>query len=78
MAFLPEDLRLTAADVDGLHVHDIVRMARSELLQAEHGDKLDAAEKEAITTAVKALEEVLKGEDKASIDEKTTAPILPG
>ncbi|AYM97381.1 molecular chaperone DnaK [Acidovorax sp. 1608163] len=40
---------------------------------AEHGDKLDAAEKEAITTAVKALEEVLKGEDKASIDEKTTA-----
>ena len=38
MALLPEDLRLAAADVDGLHVHDIVRMARSELLQAEHGD----------------------------------------
>ncbi|MCM2347657.1 MAG: molecular chaperone DnaK, partial [Acidovorax soli] len=31
---------------------------------AEHGDKLDAGEKEAITAAVKALEEVLKGEDK--------------
>ena len=40
---------------------------------AEHGDKLDAAEKDAITNAVKALEDVLKGEDKAAIDEKTTA-----
>ncbi|HEY9209509.1 molecular chaperone DnaK [Acidovorax sp.] len=40
---------------------------------AEHGDKLDAGEKEAITAAVKALEEVLKGEDKDAIDAKTTA-----
>ena len=40
---------------------------------AEHGDKLDAGEKEAIETAVKALEEALKSEDKAAIDEKTTA-----
>ncbi len=40
---------------------------------AEHGDKLDAGEKEAIESAVKALEEALKGEDKAAIDEKTTA-----
>ena len=40
---------------------------------AEHGDKLDAGEKDAITAAVKALEEALKGEDKAAIDEKTTA-----
>ena len=39
----------------------------------EHGDKLDAAEKDAITAAIKALEEVLKTEDKAAIDEKTTA-----
>jgi len=39
---------------------------------AEHGDKLDAGEKEAITVAVKALEEALKGEDKAAIEEKTT------
>ena len=30
-------------------------------------------EKDAITAAVKALEEALKGEDKAAIDEKTTA-----
>ena len=40
---------------------------------AEHGDKLDAGEKDAITAAVKALEDALKGEDKAAIDEKTTA-----
>jgi molecular chaperone DnaK len=40
---------------------------------AEHGDKLDAGEKDAITAAVKALEEVLKGEDKDAIDAKTTA-----
>ncbi len=40
---------------------------------AEHGDKLDAGEKEAIETAVKELEEALKGEDKAAIEAKTTA-----
>ncbi|MBY0455347.1 MAG: molecular chaperone DnaK [Burkholderiaceae bacterium] len=40
---------------------------------AEHGDKLDAAEKEAIAATVKALEEALKGDDKAAIEEKTTA-----
>ncbi len=39
----------------------------------EHGDKLDAAEKDAITAAIKSLEETLKTEDKAAIDEKTTA-----
>ena len=40
---------------------------------AEHGDKLDAAEKSTIETAVKELEEALKGEDKDAIDAKTTA-----
>ncbi|MPS93554.1 Hsp70 family protein, partial [Comamonas sp.] len=40
---------------------------------AEHGDKLDAAEKGAIEAAVKELEEALKGEDKDAIDAKTTA-----
>jgi len=39
----------------------------------EHGDKLDAGEKEAIETAIKAVEEALKGEDKADIDAKTEA-----
>ncbi|MDO5289762.1 MAG: molecular chaperone DnaK [Pseudomonadota bacterium] len=40
---------------------------------AEHGDKLDAAEKEQIDTAAKALEEALKGDDKAAIEAKTEA-----
>ena len=39
----------------------------------EHGDKLEAAEKEAIEAAVKDLEEALKGDDKAAIDAKTEA-----
>ena len=39
----------------------------------EHGDKLDASEKDAITAAVKELEEALKGDDKEAIDAKTTA-----
>ncbi|KQW55373.1 molecular chaperone DnaK [Variovorax sp. Root411] len=37
----------------------------------EHGASLEAAEKEAIETAIKDLEEVLKGEDKSAIEEKT-------
>jgi molecular chaperone DnaK len=40
---------------------------------AEHGDKLEASEKEAIESAIKSLEEALKAEDKAAIEEKTTA-----
>ena len=40
---------------------------------AEHGDKLDASEKEAIETAIKDVEESLKGEDKADIEVKTEA-----
>ncbi|MDP4607735.1 MAG: molecular chaperone DnaK [Burkholderiaceae bacterium] len=40
----------------------------------EHGDSLDAGEKEAIEAAVKALEEELKGEDnKDALEEKTNA-----
>jgi molecular chaperone DnaK len=40
----------------------------------EHGDSLEAGEKEAIETAVKALEEELKGEDnKDALEEKTNA-----
>ena len=38
---------------------------------AEHGDKLDGGEKEAIETALKNAEEALKGDDKAEIDSKT-------
>ncbi len=39
----------------------------------EHGDKLDAGEKDKIEAAIKDLEEALKGNDKAAIDAKVTA-----
>ena len=39
----------------------------------EHGDKLEAGEKDKIEAAIKDLEEALKGEDKAAIDAKTEA-----
>ncbi|GIL05211.1 molecular chaperone DnaK [Betaproteobacteria bacterium PRO7] len=38
---------------------------------AEHGDKLDAGEKAKIETALKDVEEALKGDDKAAIEAKT-------
>ena len=38
---------------------------------AEYGDKIDVSEKEKIEEAIKQLEEVLKGDDKAAIDEKS-------
>ncbi len=39
----------------------------------EYGDKLEATEKEKIEAAIKDLEEAIKGDDKAAIDEKNTA-----
>ena len=40
---------------------------------AEHGDKLDAGEKEKIEAALKDAEEAIKGDDKAAIEAKTEA-----
>ncbi|WP_334107651.1 molecular chaperone DnaK [Methylobacillus sp.] len=40
---------------------------------ADHGDKLEAGEKEAIEKAVQELEDVVKGDDKEAIESKTTA-----
>ena len=40
---------------------------------AEHGEKLDAPEREKIESALKDVEEAIKGEDKAQIDAKTEA-----
>jgi molecular chaperone DnaK len=40
---------------------------------AEHGAKLDTAEKEKIEAAIKDVEEALKGEDKGTIESKTEA-----
>jgi molecular chaperone DnaK len=39
----------------------------------EYGDKLDAAEKDSIEAAIKAVEEAVKGDDKALIEEKNNA-----
>jgi len=39
----------------------------------EYGDKLEAGEKEKIETAIKDMEEALKGEDKAAIESKNAA-----
>jgi molecular chaperone DnaK len=39
----------------------------------EHGDKLDAGEKDKIEAALKDVEEALKGDDKATIEAKTEA-----
>ena len=38
---------------------------------AEYGDKLDSGEKEKIESALKDVEEAMKGEDKSAIEEKT-------
>ena len=40
---------------------------------AEHGDKLEGGEKEAIEAAIKDVEDLLAGEDKAAIESKTEA-----
>ncbi len=40
---------------------------------AEHGDKLEAGEKETVEAAIKDVEEALKGDDKAAIESKTEA-----
>ena len=40
---------------------------------AEYGDKIDAADKQKIESALKDVEEALKGEDKAAIEAKTEA-----
>jgi molecular chaperone DnaK len=49
----------------------LVHSTRKSL--GEHGDKLEAGEKQAIEVAITALEDALKSGDKASIDEKVAA-----
>jgi molecular chaperone DnaK len=49
----------------------LVHSVRKSL--AEHGDKLDAGEKDKIEAAAKELEEAIKGDDKAAIDAKSEA-----
>jgi molecular chaperone DnaK len=49
----------------------LVHSVRKSL--TEYGDKLDGGEKEKIESALKDVEEALKGEDKSAIEEKTNA-----
>jgi molecular chaperone DnaK len=49
----------------------LVHSVRKSL--TEYGDKLDGGEKEKIEAALKDVESVLKGDDKAAIEEKTNA-----
>src|SRR5471032_923023 len=49
----------------------LVHSVRKSL--GEHGEKLDASEKEAIETALKDTEEAIKSDDKAAIEAKTEA-----
>lgn len=44
----------------------------------EHGSKLSEAEKSEVETAIKELEDAIKGEDKAAIDAKTEALLKAG
>src|SRR6185295_19242507 len=49
----------------------LVQSVRKSL--TEHGDKVDAGQKEKIEAAAKDVEEALKGEDKDAIEAKTKA-----
>jgi molecular chaperone DnaK len=74
-----KDAELNAADdkkklevVQARNAADaMVHSVRKSL--AEHGDKLDAPEKEKIESALKDVEESLKSDDKATIEAKTEA-----
>jgi molecular chaperone DnaK len=60
------ELAQTRNQADGL-----VHATRKSL--TEYGDKLEASEKDAIESAIKDLEEAIKGDDKAVIDAKVEA-----
>ena len=53
------------------HAEALIHSVNKSL--SEHGDKLDAADKEKIEAAVKAAEEAVKGDDKAEIEAKAEA-----
>ena len=66
-----EDLRMKELAETHNQGDAMVHSTRKAL--AEHGDKLDAGEKEKIEAAIKELEAALKGSDKAAIDAKVAA-----
>ncbi|MFC4299874.1 MAG: molecular chaperone DnaK [Castellaniella sp.] len=66
-----EDHRIAELAQARNQAEGLVHATRKSL--TEYGDKLEAAEKEAIETAIKDLEEAIKGDDKAAIDAKVEA-----
>ncbi|HWW06796.1 molecular chaperone DnaK [Collimonas sp.] len=70
-AHADEDMLVKALTESRNHGDALVHATRKSL--AEYGDKLDAGDKTGIETAIKELEEALKGNDKSSIDEKIAA-----
>lgn len=66
-----EDRKLTELVASRNQAEALIHSVRKSL--TEYGDKLDAAEKDKIETAIKEAEEAVKGEDKAAIDAKTEA-----
>jgi molecular chaperone DnaK len=66
-----EDKRLK--DLAEAHNQGDALVHSTQKALTEHGDKLEAGEKEKIEAAIKDLEEALKGTDKAVIDAKVEA-----
>jgi molecular chaperone DnaK len=66
-----EDHRLAELAISRNQADALVHSTRKSL--TEHGDKLEASEKEAIEAAIKELDETLKTGDKAAIDAKVEA-----
>ncbi|WP_066566056.1 molecular chaperone DnaK [Snodgrassella sp. CFCC 13594] len=66
-----EDRKLSELVASRNQAEALIHSVKKSL--GEYGDKLDAAEKEKIETAVKETEEAVKGEDKAAIDAKAEA-----
>lgn len=66
-----EDKRIVALTQAQNQGEALVHSTRKSL--TEYGDKLDASEKTAIETAIKELEEAIKGNDKTVIDAKSEA-----
>lgn len=66
-----EEDKILRALVDARNAADGMTHSVKKSL-GEHGDKLEADEKEAIETAITELEEAMKGDDKDDIEAKTT------
>ena len=66
-----EDKKLHELVQSRNHAEALIHSVNKSL--SEHGDKLDATDKEKIEAAVKAAEEAVKGDDKAEIEAKAEA-----